>query len=701
MTRNSTADAGPEPAADKARDVGLSSGLISGTTVATILRRVRDSAGESGVQLLLERAGERRPLELLDDAAQWSRYDAVVALFEAAVEVTGEEGFARRCGEDMVRQWESSEVAELLRSLGSPGEVLRNIALATPKFSTAWASEALEIGDDFAVTATWALDRPARHPALCSYTAGLISSAPVLFGMDPATVTETSCQGRGDDRCIYEARWDPGTSPDADLQRRVAHLESQLGVLAERFEALQATARELATVDGVDASLAAIARRAGAAVRAPRYVLAVDMGAGGLRLHHHGFPNEHEAHEVAEELLAETPAARHESWLVVDVVSGDRHFGRLAALYPDGVRFFPAERTLLEAYAANAGTALNVVSALDEARRQNRTARALLDLASSLAEGGNSREVAERLAQAIPAVVGCVHAAVLLWDREERCLRYQGMSGYREDVERRLRRMALGEHDLPDFDQLRSRPEPRIVGIETANRNVRELLRVAGVSHACVVPLVAGGEFYGLVAAPMEDPAGDLDLFERLRGMAQQAATALRNARLHEQIRHQALHDSLTGLPNRALLADRAERALVVNRRNPATAALLFVDLDNFKRVNDTLGHGVGDGLLQSVARRLQHTLRVADSVARVGGDEFVVLLPELGPAQTVTGIAEKLLFALRLPFTVAGHTLRISASIGTAVAERDDTFETLLSRADMTMYEAKAGGRDRIAHAA
>lgn len=133
-------------------------------------------------------------------------------------------------------------------------------------------------------------------------------------------------------------------------------------MMTERSEALQATARELASTEGVDAVLAAIARRAGAAVRAPRYVLAVNTGAGETRLHHHGFPNEAEAREVADKILAQQPEATGEAWLVVDVVSGSRHFGRLAALYPDGGRFFPTERRLLEAYAANAGAALNVVT---------------------------------------------------------------------------------------------------------------------------------------------------------------------------------------------------------------------------------------------------------------------------------------------------------------------------------------------------
>ncbi|MGH2783555.1 MAG: hypothetical protein ACRDLA_19500, partial [Thermoleophilaceae bacterium] len=251
-----------------------------------------------------------------------------------------------------------------------------------------------------------------RPPASCAYTAGLLSTASVLFGMDPAEILETECQNRGDDRCVYEVRWDPSSSPDADPRRRVEYLETRLGALTERLDSFQATANEIVATD-IDAVLEAVARRAGLAVRAPRYLLAVSFDRDEVRLHHQGFDDEGEAGALAREILSEHPDDCNGSRLIVDVTSRGRRFGRLAALYPQGARFFPGERRLLEAYAANAAAALEPAAALDEARRRNRTANALLALASFLAEVTTSEEVARRLAEAVPSVVECTHSAVL------------------------------------------------------------------------------------------------------------------------------------------------------------------------------------------------------------------------------------------------------------------------------------------------
>jgi len=182
---------------------------------------------------------------------------------------------------------------------------------------------------------------------------------------------------------------------------------------------------------------------------------------------------------------------------------------------------------------------------------------------------------------------------------------------------------------------------------------------------------------------------------------------------LTKELRHQALHDSLTGLPNRTLIIDRVEQMLVRGRRNNVTTGALFIDLDNFKDINDTLGHRVGDQLLGEVARRLTSALRETDTVGRLGGDEFVVLtegLPGSGgseetgqpgeetPADTASiAVAERILEALRGPFALGDnqslHT--VTASIGIATGPRP-TAEELLRDADVALYEAKAAGKQR-----
>ncbi|MDY0049062.1 MAG: diguanylate cyclase [Thauera propionica] len=158
-----------------------------------------------------------------------------------------------------------------------------------------------------------------------------------------------------------------------------------------------------------------------------------------------------------------------------------------------------------------------------------------------------------------------------------------------------------------------------------------------------------------------------------------------------DSIRHLAHHDPLTGLPNRVLLQDRLERALASAQRNGASLAMLFIDLDGFKPVNDRYGHDTGDALLQAVAKRLNGTLRHSDTAARIGGDEFVVLLPVLADAGDAGLIAGKLRTAIASPFEIDGHRITISASIGLALYPRNgDTAAELMRTADGAMYAEK-----------
>jgi len=160
-----------------------------------------------------------------------------------------------------------------------------------------------------------------------------------------------------------------------------------------------------------------------------------------------------------------------------------------------------------------------------------------------------------------------------------------------------------------------------------------------------------------------------------------------------EAIEHQAMHDSLTGLPNRVLFRDRLEQALHGARRNPGEVAVMFLDLDRFKEVNDTLGHESGDVLLREVGQRLLHSLRAGDTVARLGGDEFAVLASGLDDPDDALVVARKLRQAVEWPFTLRGLTLEVEASIGIAIfPEHGTDVDTLLRHADVAMYQSKAG---------
>ncbi len=179
-----------------------------------------------------------------------------------------------------------------------------------------------------------------------------------------------------------------------------------------------------------------------------------------------------------------------------------------------------------------------------------------------------------------------------------------------------------------------------------------------------------------------------------VRAVAHTLATALARLRDEERMRHEAVHDPLTGLANRTLLRDRLEHALARSERDTSATAVLFVDLDNFKQVNDAHGHAAGDAALVELGRRLQTAVRPGDTIARLGGDEFVALCEDV-TEESALAVGQRLLEAIRLPFTAAGVEHQLSASVGIALGHSDP--DALLADADAATYRAKAAGRGRI----
>lgn len=165
-----------------------------------------------------------------------------------------------------------------------------------------------------------------------------------------------------------------------------------------------------------------------------------------------------------------------------------------------------------------------------------------------------------------------------------------------------------------------------------------------------------------------------------------------------EKIQRLAFYDALSGLPNRVLLNDRLKQSLSAAKRNHGRVALMFIDLDRFKSINDTLGHDVGDELLKQAAVRMSACVRESDTVARIGGDEFIVLLDMLDDESHALAVAEKIRAAMVLPFSAAGHQLHISSSIGVAIyPQHGRSGIELAKHADIAMYQAKEGGRDNV----
>jgi diguanylate cyclase (GGDEF)-like protein/PAS domain S-box-containing protein len=167
--------------------------------------------------------------------------------------------------------------------------------------------------------------------------------------------------------------------------------------------------------------------------------------------------------------------------------------------------------------------------------------------------------------------------------------------------------------------------------------------------------------------------------------------------RLESELAHMAFHDNLTGLANRPLFQDRLQHAIARSNRNGKLVAVLYMDLDDFKAINDTMGHSAGDTLLVQVARRLETCLRPSDTAARLGGDEFAVLMEDFDSREAVMEFATRIIEELRHPFEVAAQKLLVTASIGVTYASRDAASDELLGNADLAMYTAKLRGKNRV----
>lgn len=197
--------------------------------------------------------------------------------------------------------------------------------------------------------------------------------------------------------------------------------------------------------------------------------------------------------------------------------------------------------------------------------------------------------------------------------------------------------------------------------------------------------------------APIEDSASPIfDQHGNVTGAVVVFRDVSATRALADKMAHLAQHDYLTGLPNRLLMHDRLTQAIALAKRNRFGVGVLFLDLDNFKHINDSLGHSIGDKLLESVAKRLQSQVRHSDTVSRLGGDEFVVLVMEDKPGNHVVITAEKVLHAMSTAHQLAGHELHVTTSIGISLYPADgQDAETLIKNADTAMYHAKKRGRN------
>ena len=268
----------------------------------------------------------------------------------------------------------------------------------------------------------------------------------------------------------------------------------------------------------------------------------------------------------------------------------------------------------------------------------------------------------------------------------------------RMDEARQRAVAALGERALAGVDAATLSTEAvgmmtdtlPIIGAEV--RTAREIVLAATgtlTGPLLRMPIGTGDALYLSCARSLTDPE-----LSHARALANTLTAAFERLRGEEQTRHDAVHDPLTGLANRTLLHDRLRHAIANSARDTSTAAVLFVDLDEFKAVNDRFGHVVGDAVLVEVARRLRAAVRPGDTIARYGGDEFIAICEQID-APVATMVGERILTTVQAPIRIAGIEHRISASVGIALGGGDA--EQLLADADAAAYLAKANGRSRV----
>jgi len=672
---------------------------------AVLLAEVSELGDEDAVAELLRLAHSRRTAEYLRDITNWISYDEAVALWQAGSRVTHNPQLPMLVGQLAARRLSASPVAALLRSLGSPENIYRQIATGATKFSTVIRLEAIDARPGSAELTATAVDGFPRRSEHCAWTIGLLSAAPALFGLPPAVVEHDQCAALGAPHCLYHITWGAErVQTGADSGEALLALRHQLDGMQERLHSMFETASDLIAADEIGDILARITARAALEVRAPRYLLAVRLEPGGeLHCHHRGFAEE-DVERCAAQLLQTGPAEHPKSWLVVPVRSHRREYGRLLAAFDADERFFPQERELLEVYARYAATALDGAAALMEANRRYHQSSALLKLARALATAGTTGEVANRLADAVPLVVDCDCVGVYLWEPARGELVRRAIATSDGTV------AELAEEDwswAPQpgdaLERLLNNPlqDPIFIDQLTGDPTLREGLKRRGETALLIVPLATEDSLLGALAVSVRERPERLranpDLLDRLSGIAAQATTALQNGRLVDQITHQALHDQLTGLANRLQFAEELRKAVNRARNRDEFVTVFYIDIDDFKPVNDEYGHDVGDQLLSALGKRLSSCTRASDTVARLGGDEFAVLSgtqTSSSEADSVAdSVADRLADAFADPFTIDGRQLRLTASIGRAVFPIDaDSADGLLRRADASMFENKRG---------
>jgi diguanylate cyclase (GGDEF)-like protein len=588
-----------------------------------------------------------------------------------------------------------AEMGHTLQDLGSPGALLQIVVDSDTAFgvSTIRETEGEEIHAGEWMIRERFEDGFEPFREFCAFTAGLLAILPRLFGLPLGEVVEEQCSCDGAPTCTFRVNW----QTQSDVLQEKNYFETRSRLLEARLDTLQHTVSDLVSAPNPDEGMSRVLSAIARAMYAPSYVLVTDPSLPmSQRLLYLGL-DATEAERIGRELPRQS-GRDIPGRLVVEVASTRSRYGWLAAIDPGSRHFLVQERDVLDSYAGLAAAALDSATALEEAQRQAATTGTLLDLSSSLARVLSTEEMAFELARAVPSIVDCDRSMVLLSEPGRDETRVVASFGYSSETSDQLQSVRISQSllatmssDVAYFDSAQISLFHRTYGLSVKDDS----------AAIAFVPMVANGAMIGGLIVTVADQPTRLressDLSDTLRGLAGQAAVAICNARLVDQIRHQAMHDGLTGLPNRTLVLDRMERSLARARRGQHPIAAMFIDLDGFKEINDTLGHAVGDKVLCVLADRFEATLRQEDTIGRLGGDEFIAILEGPSLVGGHEAIAERILDAARSPFEIEGVSaarLSITTSIGIALGDRT-TGQELLRDADIALYRAKASGKD------
>ncbi|WP_448061761.1 EAL domain-containing protein [Cellulomonas hominis] len=668
-----TADpAGPAGPAGRA-DPGPT-GHYAARTISDLLAYLEHHLPAEEVAELLAEAGESRPVAEVRRDATWTSRDWYTGLVSAASEHLGGAEELTKVVPWAHRHTTPPEFLSAIRSVGNARDSIDGFTRSVGSFDPA-----IEMSLTAATDSTWAVELRRRPgvPTLrgtCALYRGLVSAIPALFGDRPALVIETACQCDGAPACRFAVTLRPRPAEE----RRLALLALDVRLQESRLDNLRRLVEEIGSGTDLRGTLHRTLVTAMTATAATGAVMAAREDGEPVMILAEGLTDA-EAQQLGTALLDGHGCT--DDVLVTDVSSARRRHGLIAVL---GVRpaLHPPARRILDTYAHLAAGVLDIHLAVGAARRQAETATALLDLAVSLSDIDSPRRLARRLARGVPGLIGFDRAAVFLADAAGSPMRFRAGHGYDPDAPEPVLPPEVGDGSA----------DPRLLPADPAHPGLRRLVAPLGDGVETVGWLLAEADASTLVRG------ADVDRLALAAGAAAQATVALANARLLDQISHQALHDPLTGVGNRALLQERTAAALA-HRRPTGEVAVLFLDLDGFKTVNDTYGHSAGDQVLRAVADRLRAVTRAEDLVARMGGDEFVVLIEDTRAESDPEILAERVLAVLGEPYVLTGPvptTVLLTVSIGIAIGI-DTSADELLRDADIALYRAKSAGKNKV----